>query len=52
MSEQVSGQDYCQFLLSSQINYTQTDFSDHYMGFSHNAINRYLKQRKMPPRIL
>ena len=34
--------DYCQFLLSTQTNYTQTYFADHHQRFSHDAINRYL----------
>ena len=52
MPQRVSRIDYCQFLLSSQINYTQTYFADHHPGFSHDAINRYLKQDKMSPRVL
>jgi hypothetical protein len=39
---QVTRLDYCQFLLSSQINYTQTHFADHAEQFSHDAINRYM----------
>ena len=35
--------DYCQFLISTQTNYTQTYFADHHQHFSHDAINRYLK---------
>ena len=33
--------DYCQYLLSSQINYTLTHFADHSQRFSHDKINRY-----------
>lgn len=35
--------DYCQYLLSSQINYTLTNMADHLGSFSHDTINRYLK---------
>lgn len=35
--------DYCQFLLSSQINYTQTYFADHSEKFSHDQINRWMR---------
>lgn len=35
-------QDYCQFLLVAQKNFTQTYISDHHPYFSHDAINRYL----------
>jgi hypothetical protein len=35
--------DYCQFLLVTQINYTQTYLADHHPYFSHDAINRYLR---------
>ena len=30
--------DYCQFLISTQTNYTQTYFADHHPHFSHDAI--------------
>ncbi len=41
--------DYCQFILSSQINYTQTYFADHHPHFSHDAINRYLQDDNVTP---
>src|SRR5947209_2758127 len=44
--------DYCQFLLSSQINYTLTHMADHLQSFSHDAINRYLRGEKLSPRLL
>jgi hypothetical protein len=44
--------DYCQFLLSSQINYTLTHMADHLQSFSHDAINRYLGGEKLSPRLL
>ncbi len=44
--------DYCQYLLSSQINYTLTNFADHSEKFSHDAINRYLSGEKITPRLV
>ncbi len=44
--------DYCQFLLSSQINYTQTYFADHSERYSHDSINRFLRLDKLTPSLL
>jgi SRSO17 transposase len=44
--------DYCQFLLSSQINYTLTYFAEHTDRFSHDAVNRYLRGDKLTARLL
>ena len=44
--------DYCQFLLSSQINYTLTHFADHSEDFSHDAITRYMAGDHLPPRVV
>jgi hypothetical protein len=44
--------DYCQYLLSSQINYTLTNMAEHLQSFSHDTINRYLKGEKLLPRML
>jgi hypothetical protein len=44
--------DYCQYLLGSQINYTLTNFADHCESFSHDAINRYLANDCLEPRLL
>ncbi len=44
--------DYCQYLLSSQINYTLTNMADHLKAWSHDTINRYLKGDKLTPRLL
>ena len=52
MSTRVTRVDYCQFLVSSQINYTLTYFADHSQGFSHDRIKRYLEREKMTPRLL
>jgi hypothetical protein len=44
--------DYCQYLLSSQVNYTLTNLAEHLESFSHDSINRYLKGEKLSPRLL
>ena len=44
--------DYCQYLLSSQINYTVTNLAEHLESISHDAINYYLKREKLTPRLL
>lgn len=44
--------DYCQYLLSSPINYTVTYLADHLEGISHDRINRYLRGEKLTPRLL
>ena len=44
--------DYCQFLLVSQVNYTQTYFADHSEHFSHDRINRLMRTAKLTPREL
>lgn len=43
---------YCQYLLVSQINYTLTNFADHCEAFSHDAINRHLRNDRVTPRAL
>jgi len=42
--------DYCQYLLSSQINYTITNLAEHIQKISHEQINRYLRKEKLSPR--
>lgn len=44
--------DYCQYLLSSQINYTLTNLAEHLQTLSHDQINRYLRREKLTPRLL
>ncbi len=44
--------DYCQYLLSSPINYTVTNLADHLDGISHDRINRYLRGEKLTSRLL
>ena len=41
--------DYCQFIISSLINYTQTYMAEHQPVFSHDAINRYLMEDDVSP---
>jgi hypothetical protein len=41
--------DYCQFLLVSQVNYTQTYFADHSEQLSHDRINRFIRENKLTP---
>jgi hypothetical protein len=52
MSPCVTRLDYCQFLLSSQINYTLTSFADHVKKWSHDMINRELRNDRIPPRLV
>ncbi len=44
--------DYCQYLVSSQINYTLTNFADHSLKFSHDQLNRHLRDDKLSPRLV
>jgi hypothetical protein len=44
--------DYCQYLLSSQINVTITNFADHSERFSHDMINRYLNGDRITPHLV
>ena len=41
--------DYCQFILSTLINYTITYMAEHHPVFSHDAINRYLLEDEVSP---
>lgn len=52
MKERVTRVAYCQYLLVSQINYTLTNFADHCAQFSHDAINRYLRDERLTPRLV
>ena len=42
--------DYCQYLLSTPLNYTLTHFADHSESFSHDQINRYLAKDRLTSR--
>lgn len=44
--------EYCQYLLSSQTNYTITNFADHVDDLSHDKIRRYLINAKLSPRLI
>jgi hypothetical protein len=44
--------EYCQFLLSTQINYTLTYFADHVKELSHDRINRYLRGERLRPHLV
>ena len=46
--------DYCQYLLSSPIDYTVTNLADQLEGISHDRINRYryLRAEKLTPCLL
>ncbi len=52
MSSSITRLNYCQFLLSSQINYTLTYFADHSEQRSHDAINRYLQGDRITPNLI
>jgi hypothetical protein len=52
MKDSVTRLDYCQYLLVSQINYTLTHFAEHCEKFSHDAINRYLREERIAPRLV
>ena len=43
---------YCQYLLSSQINYTGTNLADHVAGLDHNSIYRFLKGETLTPALI
>jgi Transposase DDE domain len=44
--------EYGQFLLSSQTNYTQTYMADHHETLSHDEINRWMREERLPSRIV
>ena len=52
MSNKITQLEYCQYLLVTQINYTLTNFADHSSQFSHDQINRFLKEEKLTPRLI
>ncbi len=43
---------YCQYLLSSQINYTLTNYADHVANVTHDTVNRYLRNDKLTPNLI
>lgn len=44
--------DYCQYLISSQKNYTLTNFSEYLADLSQNMINRYLRNEHLTPSLV
>ena len=50
--KKLSHWDYSQFLLVSQVNYTQTYFGEHSQEWSHDQINRLMRSIKLTPREL
>lgn len=48
----ISRLDYCQYLLSTQTNYTITNFANHTEKIGHDSINRYLSREKLTPRLV
>lgn len=48
----ITHEDYCQFLLVSQTNFTQTYFAEHRDDVSHDDLNRMMRQAKLSPREL
>jgi len=43
---------YCQYLMSSNNNYTATNLSNHYDGLSHDSVTRFLKENRFTPSLL
>jgi hypothetical protein len=43
---------YCQYLMSSNDNYTATNLSEHYEGLSHDSVTRFLKEQHLTPSLL
>jgi len=41
--------DYCEFIIATFTNHTQTYIADHHISFSHDAINRYLSTDDVTP---
>lgn len=48
--KQFSHWDYCEFLLASHGNYTQTYFAEHSDEISHDRINRLMREQKLSPK--
>lgn len=51
-SKRITRLDYCQYLLSTQTNYTLTNYADHCATLSHDLVNRYLKEEKLTARLI
>jgi len=50
--KRLSHKDYCQYLLSSQGNYTLTHYAEQAGWLSHDKVNRFLRNVYLPPRRL
>lgn len=50
--KRLSPKDYCQYLLSSQQNYTLTNYAEQAGWLSHDKVNRFLRDVYLPPRTL
>jgi len=42
--------DYCQFIIATLTNHTQTYMAEHQPVFSHDAVNRYLMEDEVSPK--
>ena len=51
-TSKISRKSYCQYLLSTQINYTLTNFAEHLSSVTHDSVNRYLHDDKLTPRLV
>ena len=51
-TSKVSRKGYCQYLLSTQINYTLTNYAEHIEEVTHDAVNRYLREDKLTPKLI
>ena len=45
--KKISKLDYCQYLLSSQTNYTLTNYAEHIENVSHDLVNRFLAAERL-----
>jgi len=52
MKHKMTRLDYGQFLLSSQVNDTLTYFADHSEKYTHDVLNRYLRQDRITPSLV
>lgn len=43
---------YCQYLLSSQVNYTCTNLADHFADLTHDDVSRFLREIRLTPKLL
>jgi len=52
MKHKMTRLDYGQLLLSSQVNDTLTYFADHSEKYTHNFLNRYLREDRITPSLV